>query len=55
MKNPADKFTIDAFDAPRRGRPRNPNAKSGAQRQRELRQRRKSELLNSVTRNEKRG
>jgi len=53
MKQPADKFTMDAFDAARRGRPRKANAKTNAQRQREFRQRQKFNFLNSVTRNEK--
>lgn len=51
MKQPSDKFTRDAFDKPARGRPRNPNAKSSAQRQREFRQRQKFNFLISVTRN----
>jgi hypothetical protein len=41
MKQPEDKFTRDAFELPRRGRPRKPDAKSGAQRQREFRERKK--------------
>lgn len=53
MKQPADKFTLDAFDKPGRGRPRNPDAKTPAQRMREYRQRKKFNFLNSVTRNEK--
>lgn len=53
MKQVADKFTIDAFQKAGRGRPRNPNAKSSAQRQREFRQRQKFNFLNFVTRNEK--
>jgi len=53
MKQPADKFTLDAFDAVRRGRPSKANAKTNAQRQREFRQRQKFNFLNSVTRNEK--
>lgn len=52
MKNPADKFTVDAFEAARRGRPRKVNAKTNAQRQREFRARQKFNFLNSVTRNE---
>ena len=51
MKQPADKFTLDAFDAVRRGRPRKVNAKSNAQRQREFRARQKFNFLNTVTRN----
>jgi len=39
MKQPEDKFTRDAFNKPGRGRPRKPNAKTGAQRQREYRAR----------------
>jgi len=45
MKNPADKFTIDAFETPRRGRPPKLNAKSNAQRQREFRARQKLDVL----------
>lgn len=52
MKQPADKFTSDMFSV-RRGRPRKAAAKSGAQRQREFRERRKLKDLISVTRNEK--
>lgn len=51
MKSPVDKFTRDAFDKPRRGRPAKPDAKSNAQRQREWRARRKFNFLNSVTSN----
>ncbi|GGX14121.1 hypothetical protein [Undibacterium macrobrachii] len=51
MKQLSDKFTRDAFDKPARGRPRSPNAKSLAQRQREFRQRQKFNFLISVTRN----
>jgi len=47
MKQPDDLFTLDAFDKPRRGRPRKPNAKSGAQRQREYRLRRRLGVLES--------
>ena len=39
MKQACDKFTRDMIDAPRRGRPRKPNAKSAAQRAREYRAR----------------
>jgi hypothetical protein len=45
VKQTADKFTVDAFDKPRRGRPRKPDAKTNAQRQREFRQRHKFNLL----------
>ncbi len=51
MKQSSDKFTIDAFDKPTRGRPRNLDAKSTAQRQREFRQRQKFNFLVSVARN----
>jgi hypothetical protein len=53
MKQAADKYTIDAFEKPLRGRPRSPTAKSSAQRQREFRQRRKFNFLIPGTRNEK--
>jgi hypothetical protein len=53
MKQAADKYTIDAFQKPGRGRPRSPFAKSPAQRQREFRQRQKFNFLISVTGNEK--
>lgn len=45
MKQASDKFTLDAFDSPRRGRPAKPDAKSNAQRQREWRQRQKFNFL----------
>lgn len=51
MKQQADIFTRDAFDKPRRGRPRKPDAKTPAQRQREFRQRQKFNFLISVTSN----
>lgn len=51
MKQPADKFTVDAFSKPRPGRPRKPDAKTNAQRQAEFRARRKFNFLISVTRN----
>lgn len=41
MKQQADQFTRDAFETPRRGRPRKPDAKTPAQRMREYRARRK--------------
>lgn len=53
MKQQSDVFTVDAFAAPRRGRPRKPDAKTGAQRAREFRLRKKFNFLISVTRNEK--
>ncbi|WP_293779974.1 hypothetical protein [uncultured Oxalicibacterium sp.] len=59
MKQTADVYTVDAFTKPGRGRPRKPDAKSNAQRQREFRQRRKFNFLAqgddgiSVTRNGK--
>ncbi|HJV82448.1 hypothetical protein [Noviherbaspirillum sp.] len=37
MKQTDDQFTRDAFDAPRRGRPRKHDAKTPAQRMREYR------------------
>jgi hypothetical protein len=43
-KQAIDQFTRDAFDAPKRGRPRDPNAKPAAQRMREMRLRKKSSL-----------
>lgn len=54
MKHPNDKYTVDAFNKPKRGRPCDPFAKSNAQRQREFRLRKKSRnsALISVTRNE---
>lgn len=51
MKQPADKFTLDAFSKPRRGRSAKPDAKTNAQRQAEFRARRKFNFLISVTRN----
>lgn len=51
MKQPADQFTRDAFAKPSRGRPRKPDAKTNAQRQREFRQRHKFNFLFSVARN----
>lgn len=53
MKQPAVQFTRDAFSKSSRGRPRKPDAKSNAQRQREFRQCHKFDFLISVTRNEK--
>lgn len=47
MKQPEDKFTLDAFEKRPRGRPRKPHAKSGAQRQREYRARLKNGELSS--------
>ncbi|MFZ6776231.1 hypothetical protein ACO0LD_05310 [Undibacterium sp. Ji83W] len=41
MKQANDKFTRDAFDTPRPGRPPDPNAKTPAQRAREYRARQK--------------
>lgn len=49
MKSDADHYTRDLLDNPP-GRPRKPTAKSGAQRQREYRQRKAIEV--SVTRDE---
>ncbi|MBR7777393.1 hypothetical protein [Undibacterium rugosum] len=51
MKQPEDKFTIDAFDKRPRGRPRKPDAKSGAQRQKEYRERLKQNKELSSQRN----
>ncbi len=42
MKDHADNYTLDVFDAPRRGRPRKPGAKTSAQRVREFRARQKA-------------
>lgn len=42
MKQAEDKFTVDAFTKPGRGRPRKPDAKSTAQRMREYRARKKA-------------
>lgn len=53
VKQAVDRYTVDLFEKPRRGRPRNPKAKSAAQRMREYRQRRKFNFLISVTRDEK--
>jgi hypothetical protein len=53
MKQATDKFTVDFFTKPARGRPRKPDAKSNAQRQREYRIRLKQLKAISVTRNEK--
>lgn len=44
MKDPKDRATRDAFEAPKRGRPVTGNAKSGAQRAREFRRRRRAEM-----------
>ncbi len=52
MKQQSDSFTGYAFEKPHRGRPRKPDAKSHAQRQREFRQRQKFNFLNAVTSNE---
>lgn len=53
MKQSADRFTVDMFGAQRRGRPPKLAPKTNAQRQREFRQRRKFNFLNSVTSNGK--
>lgn len=53
MKQQADKFTSDFFASAVRGRPRKPNAKTGAQRQADYRLRQKTKLVISVTHNEK--
>lgn len=45
MKQQADKFTRDAFETPRRGRPPKPDAKSQAQRSREYRLRLKAKKV----------
>lgn len=41
MKQSEDKFTRDAFDAPKAGRPRSPNALTPAQRAKRYRARKK--------------
>ncbi|MFZ6772285.1 hypothetical protein ACO0LB_06160 [Undibacterium sp. SXout7W] len=51
MKQAEDKFTVDLFRQPRRGRPRSPDSKSGAQRQREYRERQKQAKSFSSQRN----
>jgi hypothetical protein len=47
MKQSTDKFTRDAFEAPRVGRPPKPDAKSPAQRAREYRARKKAKRSES--------
>lgn len=42
MKDSANNYTFDAFEPPRRGRPRKESSKSGAQRQKEYRERQKA-------------
>lgn len=42
MKDPNDSATIDALDAPRRGRPKSGNALSNAEKQRRYRERKKA-------------
>lgn len=42
MKQTEDKFTRDAFDAPKAGRPRSPNALTPAQRAKRYRARQKA-------------
>ena len=49
LKQAADKFTKDAFDAPRCGRPPLLNPKSNAQRQREFKARVKAALRSTDT------
>ncbi len=46
MKQPNDKFTRDAFETPRRGRPRKVDAKTLAQRAKAYRQRVKARQFN---------
>ncbi|CAN5906983.1 hypothetical protein BH11PSE12_BH11PSE12_17240 [soil metagenome] len=46
MKQVNDKFTVDAFDKPGRGRSRKPNAKTDAQRAKEYRARKKQDRFN---------
>ena len=41
MKDPRDRSTVELLETPRRGRPRKDSAKSGAQRQKEYRERQK--------------
>lgn len=42
MKDPRDRSTVELLETPRRGRPRKESAKSGAQRQKEYRARKKT-------------
>lgn len=46
MKQQTDKFTRDAFDTPRAGRPSKPNAKTPAQRAKDYRARQKVKKFN---------
>lgn len=49
MKQPNDKFTRDAFDTPRRGRPSKVDAKTPAQRAKEYRDRVRAQKFNFLT------
>lgn len=46
MKQPGDKFTIDFFNKPGRGRPRKATAKNAAQRAKEYRDRQRARKFN---------
>nr|WP_315468244.1 hypothetical protein [uncultured Undibacterium sp.] len=52
MKQTNDKFTRDAFDTPRRGRPRKADAKTPAQRSKEYRARVKAQKFNFLQNHE---
>lgn len=47
VKQSEDKFTRDAFDAPKAGRPRSPNALTPAQRAKQYRARQKAMKQNN--------
>lgn len=51
MKQAADKFTRDAFDTPKRGRPSKPDAKTPAQRAKEYRARVKARKFDFLATN----
>jgi hypothetical protein len=52
MKQTNDKFTRDAFDTPRRGRPLKVDAKTPAQRAKEYRARLKAQKFNFLQNHE---